>query len=252
MDRSEQFCLKWNQFKSHFSDELKSLTDDEDLVDVSLVSEDGEKMQAHKVILSLCSPFFKTVLKNNKHPHPLLYMRGVKMSALHLLISFIYHGEVNVPQEGLEDFLAIAQELKIKGLTNSVETNYRSLQTTDDETFLTEDPKNTCDISDTKISDTFDNDLFPVYAKQEIEEVQEEPVLDNSISQEENMIERQNGVWVCKKCGKTAKHKHHIKSHIETHVEGVSYPCNRCGKSFRSRHSLQTHTSVNHRQMVTI
>ena len=31
--------------------------------------------QAHKVILSACSPFFRGVLRKNKHEHPLLYLK---------------------------------------------------------------------------------------------------------------------------------------------------------------------------------
>jgi hypothetical protein len=34
-------------------------------------------LQAHRVILSACSPFFKAVLRRNPHQHPLLYLKGV-------------------------------------------------------------------------------------------------------------------------------------------------------------------------------
>ena len=32
-------------------------------------------LEAHKVILSACSPFFRSVLKKNKHDHPLVYLK---------------------------------------------------------------------------------------------------------------------------------------------------------------------------------
>jgi len=33
---------------------------------------------AHKVILASSSPFFLNLLRRNKHPHPLIYMGGLK------------------------------------------------------------------------------------------------------------------------------------------------------------------------------
>merc|ERR1712106_191372 len=79
----------------------------------------GDQMQAHKLILSACSPFFRTILKRNGHEHPLLYLKGVKYADLVSVLNFMYHGEVNVAQEELNSFLAVAEDLKVKGLTQS-------------------------------------------------------------------------------------------------------------------------------------
>merc|ERR1712203_784222 len=76
-------------------------------------------MQAHKVILSACSPFFRNILRKNPHQHPLLYLKGVKYIDLMAVLNFMYHGEVNVAQEDLNSFLAIAEDLKVKGLTQN-------------------------------------------------------------------------------------------------------------------------------------
>ena len=59
------------------------------------------------------------VLKKNKNPHPLIYMRGLKTEALVAMIDFLYYGEANVNQENLDAFLGLAEELKLKGLTGS-------------------------------------------------------------------------------------------------------------------------------------
>merc|ERR1711936_570824 len=45
-------------------------------------------------------------------------MGGVSYSDLVSILDFIYNGEVNVAQEDLNSFLAVAEELQIKGLTN--------------------------------------------------------------------------------------------------------------------------------------
>merc|ERR1719507_2449296 len=94
------------------------LREDKDFFDVTLACDD-QQMQAHKVILSACSPFFRSVLKKNPHAHPLLYLKGVKYVDLVAVLNFMYHGEVNVAQEELNSFLAVAEELKVKGLTQN-------------------------------------------------------------------------------------------------------------------------------------
>ena len=57
-----------------------------------------------------------SILKRNKHSHPLLYMRGVTSENLRAMVDFFYHGEANVFQENLDSFLALAEELQLKGL----------------------------------------------------------------------------------------------------------------------------------------
>ena len=46
-------------------------------------------------------------------------MKGVKYSDLVSVLNFMYHGEVNVAQEELNSFLAVAEDLKVKGLTQN-------------------------------------------------------------------------------------------------------------------------------------
>ena len=113
---TEKFCLRWNDFENNISVAFRELREDKDFFDVTLACDD-EQIQAHKVILSACSPFFKTILRRNQHANPLLWLRGVKFSDLQSVLNFMYHGEVNVAQEELNSFLAVAEELKVKGLT---------------------------------------------------------------------------------------------------------------------------------------
>jgi len=119
---SEKFCLRWNDFENNISQAFKELRDDKDFFDVTLACDD-EQIQAHKVILSACSPFFRNILRRNPHQHPLLYLKGVKYNDLQSVLNFMYHGEVNVAQEELNSFLAVAEELRVKGLTQNNQQN---------------------------------------------------------------------------------------------------------------------------------
>ena len=78
---AEKFCLKWNDFENNISVAFRDLRDERDFFDITLACEDSQ-IQAHKVILSACSPFFRAVLKQNPHAHPLIYLRGIKYSDL--------------------------------------------------------------------------------------------------------------------------------------------------------------------------
>ena len=118
MVSSGQFCLKWNDFESNISSAFRELRDEKDLFDVTLACEDSQ-VQAHKVILSACSPFFRNILRRNPHQHPLLYLKGVKYRDLLSLLDFMYMGEVSVAQEELNGFLAVAGDLRVKGLVQN-------------------------------------------------------------------------------------------------------------------------------------
>ena len=92
---------------------LPELQKDKDLTDVTLVCEDGKQVEAHKILVAASSPFFMEILKRNKHPHPLIYMRSLQMETLLSIVDFLYLGEANVLQDNLKSFLALAEELKL-------------------------------------------------------------------------------------------------------------------------------------------
>ena len=115
----EKLCLKWNDFQENAISAFGTLREDREFADVTLACEDGQQVEAHKVILASSSPFFLNLLRRNKHPHPLIYMRGLKSEDLVAMIDFLYFGEANVYQENLDSFLAVAEELQLKGLMGS-------------------------------------------------------------------------------------------------------------------------------------
>jgi len=115
---TEKFCLKWNDFESNISLAFRDIREEKDFFDCTL-SCGARQVQAHKIILAACSPFFRTTLRQNPHQHPLLYLKGVEFSDLQAVLTFMYHGEVNVAQDQLNSFLSVAEDLQVKGLTQS-------------------------------------------------------------------------------------------------------------------------------------
>ncbi|XP_057667850.1 modifier of mdg4-like isoform X15 [Diorhabda carinulata] len=113
---SEQFSLCWDNFHKNMSSGMNSLLENEDLVDVTLAVQ-GKCLKAHKMVLSVCSPYFKELFKSNPCQHPIVFMKDVSYEALSDLLQFMYQGEVQVSQENLSTFIKTAEALQIKGLT---------------------------------------------------------------------------------------------------------------------------------------
>ena len=105
-----KFSLRWNDFETNMTVALKELREEKDFFDVTIACEDSQ-IQAHKVILSACSTFFRNLLHRTPHQQTLLYLKGVKYKELLGILNFIFNGEANVPQEEPKQFLAIAGDL---------------------------------------------------------------------------------------------------------------------------------------------
>ena len=117
MERPERFSLEWSEFEINLNNTFANLRREEHFSDVTLVSEDGHLVKAHKVLLSTSSPMLDTILKSQDHPKPLIFMRGVKSEVLNSLLDFIYYGKVEIMGDQLDRFMALADELKVKGLS---------------------------------------------------------------------------------------------------------------------------------------
>ena len=130
MGASEKLCLQWNDFTENIISSFRELREDREFTDVTLACEDGQQIEAHKVVLASASPVFMKLLKKNKHPHPLIYMRGLKSEELMAIVDFLYQGEANVFQEHLDSFLALAEEFRLKGLTGGAESEKEPIHET--------------------------------------------------------------------------------------------------------------------------
>ena len=229
------------------------MKNEEEFFDVTLISEDQKQVSAHKLVLSACSPYFRTVLTTNKHSHPLLCLEGVSSQNLNFVLDYIYLGEVQIFQEQLDEFLKIAQKYQLEGLTAQEEEEIKAVNSDHYQEDSPVDQQTPPVRSQRKIQrKTF-------VAKEESADLSSSSVvsldLDNSTTEVtkqmilENAEFRADGSASCTICGKTAQGKqakYIINQHMETHMEGVSFSCEHCGKSFRSKNSLRSHKSRNH------
>ena len=81
-----------------------------------------------------------------------------------------------------------------------------------------------------------------------MEEGNHELRANNEISHQINqIIEKNDGVWRCKVCGKTTTLNGNIRRHAELHIEGISYICHICNKTFTNKNSRNVHTYREHK-----
>ena len=122
-------CLLVNQ-EHGFGGAFNNLKEAGELFDVTLACED-ETFEAHKVILSASSPFFRKVLSRIKQNHPYIYLKGILHRDLVKILDFIYTGEVTVATEDVSRFLETGEELSIKWLTTSARAEVEPLNISD-------------------------------------------------------------------------------------------------------------------------
>lgn len=280
---AENFCLQWNGFEKNIHTAFRELREDKNMFDVTLVCDD-EQIQAHKIILSACSPFFRKVLRRNPHPHPLVYLKGVKFRSLQSVLDFMYHGKVYVTLEELQPFLIVAEDLHVLEQTkeHSSDSNNRptpnkslskpslsKLATVTDMLSPSETPQPS--------SNNLDNNEEVVsYFKEEPQTYQHGPEVNDNIV-EQNYVEQYRGDEGQENCGEcvgqepryeagpmemdhtmlwSADHDEvrmeemgqNLNNHVEKHMEPLRYQCKFCLSELKNKNSLKNHVSVYHRE----
>jgi BTB/POZ domain len=138
---SQQFSLKWHSHSVHLANSFNVLRgEDEFLTDVTLCCE-GKRLRAHKIILSVCSTYFRETFMDNPCKHPVVIFKNVKFDDLTNIVEFMYKGEhnfffnnsksnhiniflageVSISQDSLSSFLHVAEMLQVRGLSENQE-----------------------------------------------------------------------------------------------------------------------------------
>jgi len=281
---SNKFCLSWNDYESSLSVAFRDLREEKEFFDVTLACED-EQIEAHKVILSSCSLFFGNILKQNQHSHPLLYLKGVKFRDLKSILDFMYQGKVNVEQDMLDSFLATAQELRVKGLTQSgtqlpligqkpsLPDQVSAGQDVSQEVLMRGDSAKIQ--NDLEENDTGSGHLKLCKPEFLIEEpnLGEESFGYNGGANDSSMVDMEGNQgladldrlvaehmtkvkdhsqgkqgWSCNDCGKFSRLKNDIAKHVEAvHITHPGLVCDLCEKVLKTRDTLKQHMKNQHR-----
>ena len=239
---AEQVSIKWNEFEANIVSSYKDLRRNIDFSDVTLVCENHQQIEAHRVILSACSPFFRSMLLSSKHSHPMIYMRGVNAKDLVAIVDYVYHGEAEICKEDLDRFLALADSLQLKGLSGS---ECEVIMNNEDTTPEDANKLLKCDATQHRINilsevvkpflsedvDSKDWNRIPIDPLDDVKKKTREADTFKETKEDKTdlFIETiTNGEITakCKVCGRENKGKYarkNMKKHLQSHAEGV--PC---------------------------
>jgi len=114
----EEFLLKWHDHHASFFLLVEELVTREQLTDVTLSCGDMI-LNAHSLMLSVCSPYFRSLLSENQHreKHHIIHLNGVPGRLMQQLLVYMYRGEISICQEDLGPLIETARCLQIKGLS---------------------------------------------------------------------------------------------------------------------------------------
>jgi len=280
----KRFCLRMRDFESNLCETIGDLRAESAFFDVTLgcaESNGQQKLQAHKVILSASSEFFKTVLRQEDHPKPYIYLKGIGFHTLQSILDFIYQGEVSIAQEQLEAFLAVTAELKIKGLVNkdgskigNSASNNKSLSDVDPLTTKTGEeisgmfvaPKSPTDMFVAPKSPT--DILAPITRRGMAKKIHVRSPFTNSVETLEPLAEESefkvgsestgkymvclDNKWTCSSCLIPFKSQAFCRRHVEKeHVQNEDpfqnvFKCFECSFDCKTNAELKTHMDAEH------
>ncbi|KAG5684904.1 hypothetical protein PVAND_014114 [Polypedilum vanderplanki] len=138
----EEFALTWNNFTDNVISGFSALFVQGNLCDVTLAVE-GKLLKAHKVVLSICSPYFQRMFAENPCQHPVIVLKDMNAKLVSNLLEFMYQGSVNVKQSELKAFMKIAENLQIKGLATNSKKSNGDIENNEDEKEKTNEVKST-------------------------------------------------------------------------------------------------------------
>ena len=190
-------------------------------------------------------------------------MKGVKGDDLMAMVEFLYSGEANVDQRNLDTFLALADDLKLKGLNGTSDEGGGKSDKVPPSPEVYETVRETSSLmqmvpfTDMVDQATINNRNQPKVNKKEralaLNNSSNDEDLDNQIrsmmEKSENNLASRNAkgkARICKVCGKEGS-MGTIQSHIESnHITGFTHDCTVCRTTIRTRDALRIHMYLKH------
>ena len=222
----KKFNLTQRTFLPYAQDLLKNLYNTNKYSDVTLVCDENKHLQAHKFVLSACSPIFENILDNTDQAKSFIYLRGVKYEEISSILQFIYLGETTFYQDRMNELLSVAQDLMVK------------------------------EIGQNKESETHDNGQnYFNQSKAEYQGVEEETnendVNDSSnhVSVDSSISKISNQEFGCNLCELRLRSMQGLRKHIESIHNGTKYQCKECDYQATNQSNLNVHFKSVHQRI---
>merc|ERR1712179_22504 len=223
----ENFSLNLTEFEDNIKDGIRKLRDQR-RNNVTLATDDGEQMQAHKIILTGGSNFLGAILIKAKYSNMLIYLKQSNKAELKHILDFMENREAVAHQEEIKVYIESGKELKVKNLVS-------------------------------RLKEIDENDELEHRIKNKIEKIENGWKCKNC----EKTMTRQRDMRIhvethmvgmsrpCHQCGKTFSTRGSLRVHISSiHSELLS--CDVCGKSEMNKQNYWKHKNRHHRKLSMI
>ena len=249
--------LKWKTSQPNLAATLKDILSHHTFTDVTLVSDDQTEIQAHKLVLSACSPILKNILMSHSNNHPVLVMSGFKHQDLLSIIEFMYLGEVKVDQDKMDDFFDIAINLDF----NEVYTAKQCIA--QDDKKVTEDEPDKSVEQEMDFQEKRHEDFKQEFSSKRLDGLDNSKVCNIYVCNQceyrsatkrtlkkHQSFKHYGVVYSCDKCDFKAGESAHLNRHKQSKHDGVVYSCSQCEFQCKRKDSIKIHQQVKHEGIV--
>ena len=240
MMREKRSSYKWTNQSERTVEIWSQLFTSNKFTDVTLICNDQQTIQAHRLILSACSPIFNKILDQNSSSNPWIYLRGIDYEEMKAIIQFIYLGTVTMEDNKVNEFFEIAEDLEIASIINSQKGN------------IVDEIKQDLACGEQNISTQ--NEDFGNITDQTIidnEPTEEDEVeyenTDNEMETSSEEVPNTDTSQIEEEFPETPKEPEVVqqkKTNPQSTVAG--YQCNMCSAKFTSRGGVELHIKLKH------
>ena len=233
---------------------LNEMFNFEDLADVTLVSEDGQEMKGHTVVLSACSSVLKDAIRFNPKKDAKIHLKGIHYMELKTILEFIYLGNTTVDPERINNFISASKILRIyefsTSVKNLVKQDNNSKILVGEQNLQENDHKSLLEDQHIQHNDTKTIAKKQYLKHNHIKNFIEDKLIQDSDSK--NCTRESNGsdnimkMWNCSLCDYCSRRKIDLRKHIEVKHEGVKYDCKECNNQYATKEKLKRHIKAIH------
>ena len=201
----------WHSYSDHLKEMLHIIKTDDTFKDITLVSDDGRKIGAHKVVLGASSPIMKEIMTRDNTS--IINLKGIAMEEIDSILQFIYLGEATLCPDRMEKFLDAAQKMKVKELCKESGMEYEKINTLNFE---------------------HEHDVVMYQANHQSNLATPMQSIHESVE------------YPCNQCDYQTAKKRNLTTHIQSAHEGVKHTCNQCDQQFTHQVTLTRHIQSKH------
>ena len=205
-----KLSLAQKDFELFKDGSVKDILNEKRYTDITLACNDDKQIDAHRIILSSHSLFFRRILQQNDRRDMLLYLPNASSIELENILEFLYLGQTEVDENDFEKFLRLGKVFEIQILT------------------------------DLEINCEREPGIL-------LQAIMDSGYVGEGLVIGKSLLKRQpNGKFPCDQCDYQSVARSHVKRHKEGVHFGIKHSCDECAKEYFDLYELRIHKKSAH------